>query len=186
MKGLTMRRSISSAILLLCLATTFISAQASSPASANDLLQQSLVSAGSSGKTVWVIFHASWCSWCKRLDAALTNADVKPIVEKHFVLLHLDVMERGEKKAALENPGGVELMKQFGGEKSGLPFYAFVNANGTKIGDSNVMPKESNIGYPGSPEEIDAFVKIVRAAAPKLSDAEAETIVTYLKTHAPK
>jgi hypothetical protein len=95
-------------------------------------------------------------------------------------------MEHDEKVAELENPGGQELMKKFGGEKSGLPFYVFLDSKGNKIADSNVMPKNSNIGYPGSSEEIDTFVKIVKKSVKHINKKDISTIEEYLKTNAPK
>jgi len=47
--------------------------------------------------------------------------------------------------------------------------------------DSNVMPKNSNIGYPGSAEEIDTFFRQNIFAKKNIS-----TIEEYLKTNAPK
>ena len=77
-------------------------------------------------------------------------------------------------------------MKKWGGEKSGLPFFVFLDATGKKVADSNVMPKNQNIGYPGAPEEIEAFMGLLKRAAPKMSPADAETINVYLKENAPK
>jgi len=48
------------------------------------------------------------------------------------------------------------------------------------------MSKNSNIGYPGSSEEIDAFVKIVKKSAKHISKKDISTIKEYLKTNAPK
>jgi len=101
------------------------------------------------------------------------------------VVLSLDVMETGEKKA-LENPGGTKLMVDLGGAKSGLPFIAFLDKNGKKIADSNVLPGNSNIGYPAAPAEIAAFGKLLAQAAPRMSAAERATITGYLAQHAPK
>lgn len=136
-------------------------------------------------KTALVIFHASWCGWCHKLDDALNGATLKPVVDRYFVVTHLTVMESGDKKAD-ENAGGETWMKKWGGEKSGLPFYVFLDAKGKKIADSNVMPKNQNIGYPGSPEEIEAFMTLLKRAAPKLSAPDAETMNAYLKENAPK
>jgi hypothetical protein len=112
---------------------------------------------------------------------------MKPILEESFVVLVLDVMESGEKKETLENPGGVKILADLGGEKAGLPFYAAVDPSGKKLADANLMPpKNSNIGYPATPEEIVAFEKFLKAAAPKMKPESQTKLIEHLKKNAPK
>ena len=103
----------------------------------------------------------------------------------NYVMVKLDVMESKEKQETLENPGGVKIMTALGGEKSGLPFYAFLNEKGKKIADSNVAPNNQNIGYPAKPEEIIAFEKLLKQTAPHLADAQRSRLIDYLKKNAP-
>lgn len=174
----SMRRSIVfSMISFLLISIPVTRAQAETPAPAKQVMDTALKEASVTKKNVFVIFHATWCSWCKRLDAALTDPEVKKVVESYYVITHLDVMERGENEQTVENPGGKEIMKDLGGEKSGLPFYAVLDPSGKKLADSNVMPGNSNIGFPGSPEEIAAFDKILKQTAPRMTEKE-RTIVT--------
>ncbi len=136
-------------------------------------------------KRVLVIYHASWCGWCKRLDQVMEKPEFREPIEANYVVVHLDVQEHGDQKS-LENPGANELMKKMGGEKSGLPFYVFLDDKGKKLADSNAMPKEQNIGYPGDPDEIAAFVGLLKKTAPRLKAAEAAQLVSALKANAPK
>ena len=96
-------------------------------------------------------------------------------------MVKLDVKESGDKKNTLENPGGMQIMTDLGGEKSGLPFYAIVDENGKKLADANAMPGNKNIGYPNEPEEIVAFEGILKKGAPKMKPADREGLVAYLK-----
>ncbi len=169
----------------LLITTVFIltlapSTHAQAPTPAKTILDASLKEASASRKNVFLIFHATWCSWCKRLDAALTDPEVKKIIDENYVVTHLDVMERGDKIQTVENPGGVEIMKNLGGEKSGLPFYVILDPQGKKLADSNVMPGNSNIGFPGSPEEIAAFEKILKDTAPHMTDQQRATVSKHL------
>ena len=106
-------------------------------------------------------------------------------MDDNYVIARLDVLETGDNIQKLENPGGKTIMTDLGGEHSGLPFYAFIDAKGKKIADSNVMPKDQNIGYPGSAEEIKAFEKLLKTTAPRMTEAQRTTVVTFLQKIAP-
>ena len=176
-------------IILVCLLALLLSPAAKNQSAqtepAQKILQEAVKNAQSSDKTVFLIFHASWCSWCKRLDAALSDPEVNKIMDANYVITHLDVLESKDKKD-LENAGGDTIMKDLGGEKSGLPYYAFLDAKGKKIADSNVMPKNQNIGYPGSEEEIIEFEKLLRQTALRMTDDQRNQVVAYFRKNAPK
>jgi thioredoxin-related protein len=179
-----MHRIVTILVLFMLVATAVARGQSEKPERAEAVLKAALQQAGGENKTVFLIFHASWCGWCKRLDAALESPNVKKIMKDHYVITHLVVMESAAMKA-LENPGGNEMMGEYGGAKSGLPFYAFLNSEGNKIADSNVMPQDQNIGYPGTPEEIVAFEKLLKQTAPRMTDDQRGQIVAYLQKNAP-
>jgi thioredoxin-related protein len=179
-----MRHLLISLILLTLMTVVMTCGQTQKPEPADGILKAAIQKAESSNKTVFLIFHASWCGWCKRLDAALEDRTIKELMEEHYVIARLDVLESGNNIQTLENPGGKKIMTDLGGEKSGLPFYAFLDAKGKKIADSNVMPKDQNIGYPNSPEEIVAFEKLLTRTAPRMSVGQRATIVAYLQKKA--
>ena len=49
-------------------------------------------------KNVMVIFHASWCGWCKKMDKKMSLSSTKDLFEKNYVIAHVDVLEKGEKE----------------------------------------------------------------------------------------
>ncbi|HLK59448.1 MAG TPA: hypothetical protein VKU00_23000 [Chthonomonadaceae bacterium] len=116
----------------------------------------------------------------------MQRPEFKKLFEDNYIQVTLDVKENADKKQKLENPGGVEYMKELGGEQSGLPFYAFLDEKGKKLADSNAMPKAQNIGYPASPEEIQAFINLIHKTAPRWSDADLQKLKAYLTDNAPK
>jgi thiol-disulfide isomerase/thioredoxin len=152
-------------------------ASAQSP-SAEQLLSQAKTKASVEHKAIFVHFGASWCVWCRRLDAFLERPDIKPVFEKHFIPVKL-VVQEGDKKKALENAGGEALLKEWGGP-AGLPYSVFLDAQGALIVSSK--REGQNIGYPAKPEEIDWFAQMMKKAAPKMAEDDLKTIETALKT----
>jgi hypothetical protein len=114
----------------------------------------------------------------------MKNPDYRPLFERSYVIVTLDVKEAKEKKD-LENPGGDKAMASLGGEKSGLPFYAVIDPAGKKLADSNMLPGNKNIGYPAAPEEIEAFDRLLKATAPNMTAEERGRLIAHLKKVAP-
>jgi len=156
---------------------------AKAPQPVETLLTLAKAKAKAEKKSVFVIFHASWCGWCKKMEAALDSKELKPVFDKHFVFVMVDTGESADKKN-LENPGGQKLMADLGGDKAGFPFYAILDASGKKLVDSR-LPAEgkepSNIGHPAKPEEIAWFMAMLQKSAPRMTEAEQKTIKSYLE-----
>jgi thioredoxin-related protein len=153
------------------------------PPPAHQILSQAEAEAAAQHKDIFLIFGASWCGWCKKLDQFDHSPEVGAILNRSFVLCHLTVEERGS-KAKLDNPGAQQLMEMLGG-RGGLPFFAFLDARGQAIvtsnRPSNGEPGDTNIGFPGRPEEIDWFVTMVRRAVPLLTVDEGHAIERQLR-----
>lgn len=159
--------------LLILAASAFVQAETPPPASA--VLADAERAARADHKNVLVMFHASWCGWCKQLDKTLNRPDVKPIIDKNFEIVTLTIFERKEKKAD-ENPGGVDMLKQLGGkEDGGIPFFAIVNPDGGVVANSaySVGGKPAaNMGYPNESSDIDYFMTMMDKGAPNITDAD--------------
>ena len=172
--------------LLLITFTVSINAQDWKPKPADKILNTALQEAKAEKKNVMIIFHASWCKWCTRLEKAISSPELSGIFKDNWVVTYVDVLERGGKVDSLENPGGKEIMKKYGGENAGLPFCVFINKSGKLIGNTNVMPDKTNIGYPGAKDEISLFVGLLKKASKKLTDKQKAVITDYLVKNAPK
>lgn len=173
---------ISSRAVSFALLATLASAAIADTPSADKVLGDAKAQAKKEHKNVLVIFHASWCGWCHKLDDMLADKTVGPLVTKQYVVVHLTVDESPNKKAD-ENPGASAVRDSLGGGKAGLPFYAVINPKGDTL-TSSVAPKSGNIGYPAAPEEIAYFMGMLDKSAPKMSAGDKTAVQTYLKTTA--
>jgi hypothetical protein len=160
-------------------------AHAQAPAPATDVVAAAVKRAQTENKAVLIEFGASWCTWCRNFEAFVKSPDAGPVLARNFVVVNLVARERGD-KTSLENPGGNALMDRWGGAESGLPFYVFLDATGTRVADSNAMPDGTNIGFPAVPLEIKAFVGLMDKAAPRLASADRATLEQYLVRVMPK
>jgi thiol-disulfide isomerase/thioredoxin len=124
---------------------------------ADAVVKQALETAVKQDKKVLVMFHASWCGWCKKMDANMSDPRVKAYFEDSFVITHITVQETPKNKT-LENPGGKEIMDSYGGQYAGLPFWAILDNSGDVLTNAN-DENGDNLGCPATPEEVAAFIK---------------------------
>jgi thiol:disulfide interchange protein len=151
------------------------------PAPASAVISAALKTATADRKVVLIEFGASWCTWCRRFDAFVHAPEVASIVAANFIVVNLVVQERDDKKP-LENPGGQDMMDMWGGAKSGLPFYVFLDGSGKKVANSNAMPDGGNIGFPGTAKEVGAFLGLLDKTAPRVSKGDRAKIASYLES----
>lgn len=152
---------------------------AQQPIAADSVLKEASQVAAKENKNVFIIFHASWCGWCHRMDSIMNNQAVKKFFDDHYVVRHLVVFETGQHKD-LENPGAVELLKKYNAEKQGIPFWLIYDPRGNLLADSQSKPGE-NTGCPATREEVDHFLKVLKKTSPLNKDQLAVIEKNFLK-----
>jgi len=135
-------------------------------------------------KVIFLIFHASWCGYCKQLDKFIEAPENKEVIDKYFVVAHLTILEYGT-KGNLNNAGALAVRDAAGGKNTAPPFFAFLDPSGALIVNT-IDSKGVNIGYPVSPGEIDWFLVMLRKAAPTMAPAEAATLESWLRERGKK
>ena len=146
-------------------------AQAPALPQADVVLKEAGAKAAKGNKKVLLIFHASWCGWCKKMEASLDDPACKKMFDDNYVITYLDVLEN-KGKETLENPGALDLLQQYKGEKAGLPFWLVLDAHGKVLADSQIRPDGAgldapgkNTGCPAEPNEVAHFTSVLKATS---------------------
>jgi len=151
-------------LLLIAFAAIAVTTLAQSTLTADAVLQQARTKAAKENKNVMVIFHASWCGWCHKMDTSLNDPSVKDFFQKNYVIIHLVISESKDKKV-LENPGAEELNQKWGGKNQGIPFWVIMDKDGAILADSQRKPG-GNVGCPASAEEVAHFIIVLKKTSP--------------------
>lgn len=151
------------------------------PPSADDVLQDAIAKAATEHKNVFIIFHASWCGWCHKMDTAMNDRSVKKYFDDNYVIRHLTVYE-SKGKENLENPGALDLLIKYKGNNQGIPYWLIFDKNGKLLADSKIrsagqgLEAGENSGCPANKQEVDNFINVLKKTS---SLKEAELAIIY-------
>lgn len=145
-------------LLSLFLTFTLVSSFAQEKSSV--VLESAFKQAKSENKNVLLIFHASWCGWCKRMDNNINDKACKEMFKRNFVITHLTVME-SEQNKNLENPGAIDFFNQYSEGNTGIPFWMVFDKNG-KLLRKSIDENGKNLGCPANEHEVDVFIDILK------------------------
>lgn len=165
----------------------FTSMAQEAPVSTESLMKEAYNKATKENKKVLLIFHASWCSWCRKMETSINDPNCNKLFNDNYVIVYLDVLEHGDKKG-LENPGANEFLGKFEDKASSLPYFLMLDAKGNVLTDSNVRvdgklasaTEDNNLGCPATEKEVDYFVQMLRSTS-KLDENELAAIKTRFR-----
>jgi len=149
------------------------------PPSAAEVLKEATAVAAKQNKKVFIIFHASWCGWCHKMDTSMNDRSVKDFFENNYVIRHLTVLEF-DKNKHLENPGAMDLMIKYNGKDQGIPYWLIFDSNGNFLFDSKrredgTSPEGDNVGCPANEKEVTYFIKVLKQTS-SLTDQQLQVI----------
>jgi len=134
------------------------------------LREAAFTRAKAEGKRVFLHFGAPWCVWCHRLEDWMARPEIAASLGKEFVDLKIDT-ER--------HVGGQEMLTATRGtEKGGIPWFAFLDADGNVLVTSD--GPAGNTGFPAKPEEIAHFRTMLEKAATRITKDEIDALTASL------
>lgn len=133
---------------------------------ADILVKEAMTEAAKTHKNVFIIFLASWCGWCHKMENAMNDGELKYLFNNNYVIIRLTVNENKD-KLYLENPGADELRKKYHGDQQGIPYWFILDDKGNFLADSR-KPDNHNagklrsVGCPAEKDEVDYFLKVLK------------------------
>lgn len=150
-------------------------AQLPAASAAQTAAAKAAADAAPSNRRLLLVFYASWCVYCRLFDRLLQDHDAGPIIDRHLAVLHMRAGERKPEMQAQQLAGADEVYASFTSANSGFPYLVVLDAKGKKVTDS-IMADGMNFGFPAKPDELDGFAKMMKAAAPSITDAEQKAL----------
>jgi thiol-disulfide isomerase/thioredoxin len=157
--------------ILICITAVLISTithAQKGPLSANEIMQEAMQLAAQEKKNVLIIFHASWCGWCHKMDSSINDKSCKKFFDDNYVIRHL-VVDESKDKQNLENPGADELRTKYNGDNEGIPFWLVFDKDGNLLADSQLRPEGAslqtrgqNVGCPAAEREVGHFISVLK------------------------
>ena len=170
-------------VLIIFISSTLLAQK--EPPSSDEIMNEAFATAKKENKKVFVIFHASWCGWCHKMDTAMNDISVKKYFDDNFVVRHLVIFE-SEKNLNLENKGSREMYARYNDENQGIPFWLIFDKDEKLLGDarmkvvSNDKVTLQNCGCPATKDEVEHFINVLQKTT-SLKSEQLEKIRTRFR-----
>lgn len=164
-------------ILLILFASSSICAQKTTDT--KTIIKEACAEAGKQHKNALIIFHASWCIWCHRLDSSINDVSCSNFFNNNFVIKHVTAFEV-DKNEKLNTPGATEFLKAHHADGQGIPTWFIFDKDGNLLADSQLRHQGQssneegiNVGCPSNETEINYFISVLEKTSTISSDEEA-------------
>jgi thiol-disulfide isomerase/thioredoxin len=152
------------------------------PPAADKIMKEAGKLAKKEKKNIFLKSTASWCGWCRKMEAAMADPEIAPLLKPYYIIRFLDIQETGKNKK-LENSGGDLIINKYGGKDQGLPYWVVLDAAGNMLANSKIKEagkplngtEGANCGCPAEANEIDYFIRVL-ANTSKLNEDELQII----------
>ena len=134
------------------------------------MLDDALAAAQRENKRILVQETATWCGPCHRL-AGFLNAN--RVWEKDYIWVRMDHRYKGAQELMAEIRDGAD---------GGIPWFAILDAEGTKLATSNDLKSNQNIGFPSEVTGLAHFEHMLKSTRQRLTDVEITDLIRMLKT----
>ena len=145
------------------------------PKDARVVLKDALSRAASEDKKVFLSFGAPWCGWCHKLEDFLARPEINAILARDFIVLKVDLDRM---------TSGKDVMKKYRTDESGgIPWFTVLDAKDEKLATSDLLEGQNkNIGYPATPKEIDAFMRMIEGQTRRIEAGQIAQLRKELET----
>jgi thiol-disulfide isomerase/thioredoxin len=165
--------------LTVCFFLLLFSGASAQVPSAEVLLKDAQKQAAAEHKNIMVIYHASWCIWCRKMEAAIMAPECAAYFKEHFNIVYLTISESANKKD-LENPGARELLDQYKIKPNGIPVWLLLDSEARLLGSSQ-MNDGTDSGCPATENEVRYFLGELKKADPAMSTNVEQAIYTRFR-----
>lgn len=125
-------------------------------ADAKKQIGAAVVQAQKEGKHVFVQIGGNWCVWCLRFNTLIsTNDSLRNIVNKNFVVVHVNYSKENKNKDVLTSLGYPQ--------RFGFPVFVILDGKGQRLHTQNSGYLEQGEGH--DPKKVMEFLKSWSPAA---------------------
>lgn len=168
-------------LLLIVVATIAMHATAQQKPSAQNIVEEICKQAALQHKNAFIIFHASWCGWCRKLDNNMNSPSLAPFFDSNYVTAHVTVFETDSTQ---DDAGAKDFLSKYNSDKQGIPTWFIFNDKGELLMSSfmkNQSDEGVNVGCPAEPQEVAYFIKVLEKTSSISAEQKASVIQLFSK-----
>ena len=147
-------------VLAIAFAYTQTQAQTTLPA-AKSIIEETCKEAAAQHKKAFIMFHASWCGWCHKMDKNMNDSSLRKYFSDNYVANHITVFETD---STLDNPGAKAFLAAHNAADQGIPAWFIFDGSGNLLADSQMQTSNgegTNVGCPSAEQEVAYFIQVL-------------------------